>query len=63
MGLHRVLARSGYISDNRNFKQQGIMVYWIVGIIWGGFVMAGMLVTLLLIAEQIDKWIKKRNRL
>jgi hypothetical protein len=63
MGLHCVLARSSYISDNRNFKQQGIMVYWIIGVIWGGFMMAGMFVGIILIGEQINKQIKKRNRL
>jgi hypothetical protein len=63
MGLHCVLARSGYISNNRNFKQQGIMVYWIIGVIWGGFMMSGMFVGIILIGEQINKQIKKRNRL
>ena len=39
------------------------MVYWIIGVIWGGFVMAGMFIGIILIGEQINKQIKKRNRL
>jgi hypothetical protein len=52
MCLHRVLARSGYISDNRNFKQQGIMAHFIVGTIAAGCVIAGFVIGLILIFKK-----------
>ena len=36
------------------------MVEWIIGIIWGGFMLAGMLITLVLVGEQIKKWFKNK---
>lgn len=36
------------------------MVQFIIGVIWGGFMLAGMIVSLVLIGEQVNKWFKKK---
>jgi hypothetical protein len=36
------------------------MVQWIVGIIYGGFMVSAMMISVVLIAEQIGKWFKNK---
>ena len=36
------------------------MVQFVIGVIWGSFMLAGMIVSLVLVGEQVNKWIKKK---
>ena len=36
------------------------MVQFIIGVIWGSFMLAGMIVPLVLIGEQVNKWFKNK---